>query len=549
MLTHLSIRNLLLLKSCDIEFASGLNVLTGETGAGKSILLDALGLVLGERSDVALIRAGEDHASVSAEFDIASDTLTAVLAELELPQEKPLLLRRTLHADGKSRAFVNDASVTVAGLKRIGSVLVERHGQHDQRGLLDTRTHRRLLDRYADHGVLLKKTSAAFAEYRQAQAHIETLRASIASATTDQEWLRMLVDELRALNPHDGEETQLLEARKQAQVARQSSEQLRQALALLFAHGGVAPTLRQVTKLLERTADDSLSAIIEAFTRAENEVEEASVALEKLVALSHADPEHEEQTDDRLHALRDASRKYRVPVDGLQALRIESEAKLKTLVNFDAQMHAAEEALRAATALYAASAGALHASRVKAAARMIKAVMQELKSLKMATTELRVVYGELAPHQWGAEGMHSVAFEVATNKGQGFGALSKVASGGELSRLLLAMKVVLRGDAIGTSIFDEIDTGTGGAVAEAIGLRLKALADTTQVLVVTHLPQVAAHAAHHLFISKQGTKHVETLVTVLNKNARAEELARMLSGATISDEARAAAGKMLQAAS
>ena len=549
MLTQISIRNLLLFTSCDIEFAKGLNVLTGETGAGKSILLDALGLVLGERSDLSLIRAGETQASVSAEFVVNSAAVRQALTALELPVESTLLLRRTLNVDGKSRAFINDAPVTVAGLKRIGELLVERHGQHDQRGLLDSKTHRALLDQYAEHAHLLHKTAATHAAWKRAIAQLETLQAAMAISASEQEWLRMTADELSVLKPVEGEETQLIAQRKARAEALQSVEQLRQSLDLLFAHGGIALNLRQAGKLLQKTNNPATASLVAALERAENEVEEVTVALEKLLSTCESDPQGDEEMEDRLHALRDAARKYRVPVDGLSQLLAQTTEKLSQLANFDAEESAARTALHAAQRDYRSTAEALFASREKAASAMVKAVMRELGSLKMAATELRVVQQELPENQWSAEGIHSVTFEVATNKGQHFGSLSKVASGGELSRLLLAMKVVLRADDVGTAIFDEIDAGTGGAVAEAIGLRLKALADHAQVLVVTHLPQVAAHAAHHLFIAKRGTKTVETTVTVLNQSQRAEELARMLSGATISKEARAAAGKMLQAAS
>lgn len=545
MLTRLSIRNLLLFKSCDIEFAAGLNALTGETGAGKSILLDALGLVLGERSDATLVRTGEAQATVSAEFT-PNEPLNALLCELELPQEAALLLRRTLNADGKSRAFVNDAPVTVAGLKRIGELLVERHGQHDQRGLLDARNHRAMLDRYAEHDALLRKTAAAFAAWKEAVAVMEALRQTMATAGAEQDWLKHMVAELEKLKSEEGEEAMLVERRQRNQAVQRSLEQLKQSLELI---SGMAPGLRQATKLLRKTNDETLAPIASALERAENEVEEANVALEKLLEQADIDPASEEQAEDRLHALRDASRKYRVPVDGLQALLKESQAKLHQLAHFDEEEEIAQAALDTALSAYRTATNVLAKSREKAALSLIRAVMQELKSLKMATTELRVVQQELPEAGWGAHGRHSVLFEVATNKGLSFGPLSKVASGGELSRLLLAMKVVLRGDEVPVTIFDEIDAGTGGAVAEAIGLRLKALSDSAQVLVVTHLPQVAAQAAHHLYITKEGTKQVETKVTALDKSARAEELARMLSGAKISDEARAAAGKLLQAAS
>ena len=546
MLTTLSITNLLLLKSCTIDFTAGLNVLTGETGAGKSILLDALGLVLGERSDASLVRSGEAQASVSATFE-TNAVLRGVLAELDLPDHDELILRRTLNADGKSKAFVNDVAVSVAALKRIGERLVERHGQHDQRGLLEPKTHRALIDAYAEHEKQLAKTAAAFAALKEANAALEALKASLQHAAAEQEWLQLTVHELLALNPREGEEADLVEARKAAQTAQQSIAQLQQALELISASGGMAPRLRQASKLLAKA--EGVDSVLRALEQAENQVEEANIALEKMVGAAEIDPEELQQAEDRLYGLRDAARKYRVPVDGLAALLTESQQKLAQLTHSDAALHRVTQQAATAKADYIAAASALHLSREKAAARMCKEVMLELKALKMATTELRVSQQELPETLWSEHGTHGVTFEVATNKGLSFGALNKVASGGELSRLLLAMKVVLRGTDVATAIFDEIDAGTGGAVAEAIGVRLKKLSADAQVLVVTHLPQVAAQADHHLFIEKSGGKQVATSVRSLTDKERTEELARMLSGEVITNEARQVAYKLRQAAS
>jgi DNA repair protein RecN (Recombination protein N) len=549
MLTHLSIRNILLLKSCDIPFARGLNVLTGETGAGKSILLDALGLVLGERGDASLVRSGETAASVTAEFDISAHaSAKTLLAELALEQADHLVIRRTLTSDGKSRAFINDASVSAAALKRLGEMLVARHGQHDQRGLLDSKTHRALLDAFANHPALMAATEKAFLAWKDAVIAAEDLQKRAQEAAREEAWLRDSVAELGALDPQDGEEEGLSELRKRAQVAQASLGALREALALLAEEDGVALKLRRTAKLLAKTdaLDEAMSATLE---RVENDVEEISVGLERALAAADINPAEIERAEDRLHQLRAASRKYKVAVALLPGLLADAKTKLTTLTNLEAEQKRTANALREAEENYRAAAQKLHDAREKAAEKLVVLVMKELKPLKMATTQLRVVQSELPPQSWGIHGMHWVSFEVATNAGMPFGAMAKVASGGELSRLLLAMKVVLRdGDEV-TAIFDEIDTGTGGAVAEAIGLRLKQLAATSQVMVVTHLPQVAALAAHHLFISKAGSKQVTTDVVPLNDADRREELARMLSGATISDEARKAATKLLQAAS
>ena len=549
MLTQLSIRNLLLLKRCDIPFAPGLNALTGETGAGKSILLDALGLVLGERSDAGLVRNGETQASVTAEFTAPSPALAALLEELGLPNGEALILRRTLGSDGKSRAFVNDEAVSVSALKRIGELLVERNGQHDQRGLLDSKTHRTLLDSYAGHAALLAETAEAFRAWKQALAAAEELARLRESAQREEHWLRQTVEELGRLAPEEGEEEALVELRRSAQQAKQSVASLQQAHAALLEGDGVALRLRQAAKALAKTEGEEATGVTAAIERAEAEVEEVSVALERMIDAAALDPAALERAEDRLHALRAAARKFNLPVAVLAAHLAEARVKLSAVESGEAQAKAAQETLARAQAAYQALAMKLQAGREKAATSLVKAVEKELKPLKMAGTGLRVAQQPLPEPQWGEAGMHLVQFEVATNAGMPFGPMHKVASGGELSRLLLAMKLVLRGTAEATAIFDEIDAGTGGAVAEAIGLRLKQLAAKGQVLVVTHLPQVAAQAGHHLFIAKEGTKEVRTDVRVLEAGERAGELARMLSGATISDEALKAADKMLEAAS
>ena len=549
MLSQLSIQNILLLKACDISFVHGLNVLTGETGAGKSILLDALGLVLGERSDAGLVRAGAAQGSVSAEFDITGHKpALALLDTLGLEPETHLVLRRTLTADGKSRAFINDAPVAVATLKKLGELLIARHGQHDQRGLLDSKSHRALLDDFAGHDALVKAVATSFVDYKAAITEAAALIERAKEAAREEEWLRNTVEELGELNPEEGEEEALTALRKRASEVKQSTSALSEAIALLSDNDGVSLTLRQVAKLMGKTplVTEETTAVLE---RAESEIEEVTMTLERLLASADIDPHALEAAEDRLHSLRAAGRKYNVAVALLPGLLEESTAKLNTFTNLEAEQKRSAKAVAEAEEKYRAAAQTLHASRAKAGEKLTKLVMGELKPLKMTSTQLRVVQNELPAQSWGENGMHQVSFEVSTNAGTPFGPLAKVASGGELSRLLLAMKVVLRdGDDI-TSIFDEIDSGTGGAVAEAIGLRLKNLAAKSQVIVVTHLPQVAALAVHHLYITKAGTKEITTNVKQLSAQERTEELARMLSGATISDEARQTATKMLQAAS
>lgn len=549
MLTHLSIRNLLLLKHCDIVFGPGLNALTGETGAGKSILLDGLGLVLGERSDAGLVRPGAAQASVTAEFEVTvHPAAQALMLELGLEPTGQLILRRTLGADGKSRAYANDTAVSATALKRFGEFLVARHGQHDQRGLLDSKTHRDLLDQFAGNQKLLQQTAQHFDAWKAASTALDALDAEAQAASREQEWMKQVAEELGALDPQSGEELALTDIRKRAQTAQASLGALREALALLAEHDGVALQLHKVSKLFARTAlaPESMNAALE---RAQADVEEVSVAIERIIASAELDPQALEAAEDRLHALRGAARKFNCAVENLPDMLADARRKLMTLTNLDAERKALRTALLTAEQQYRDASQALFAAREKASVKLTNAVMKELKPLKMATTEMRVVQSELPPTGWGTHGMHQVSFEVSTNAGMKPGSLNKVASGGELSRLLLAMKVVLHAAEPVVAIFDEIDTGTGGAVAEAIGQRLKQLAAKAQVIVVTHLPQVAAQASHHLFISKSGKKEVTTEVQLLDARARTEELARMLSGATISDEARKAAGKMLREAS
>jgi DNA repair protein RecN (Recombination protein N) len=546
MLTQMTIQNLLLFTRAEIAFAPGLNALTGETGAGKSILLDALGLVLGERSDSGLIRSGEVQASVTAEFDIrAHAALKKFLAELELSTEDDtLILRRSLSRDGKSKAFLNDAPVSAAALKQVGALLIARHGQHDQRGLLEVREHRRLLDGFAGHTKPLAMLAETYRRWRKAEEALAQINAAIAEAKREEDYLRHMADELRSLAPKEGEEAALSEARSALQQAAKREAGIHELRAILEGDDAVMSRLMRAEKLADRLA---LGTVKDALAATSSVLDAALVALDEVGGEAHdLSPE---AVEDRLFALRDAARKYHTPPDGLvEALRA-AEAKLHTLNHQEEALRETQNICLEARAEYEKQAKALSMARAVAGKKLAAAVEKELKALKMAATQLRVMQTELNETQWGEAGTELVQFEVATNAGQEFGALGKVASGGELSRLLLAMKVVLREtqDAA-TAIFDEIDSGTGGAVAEAIGLRLRRLSEEQQVLVVTHLPQVAALADHHLVIEKTARGgQTETRVRGLTPPERKEELARMLSGATISDEARRQAEKLLQA--
>lgn len=552
MLRAISIQNLVLFKQSDIAFTEGLNVLTGETGAGKSLLLDALGLVLGGRADATLVRSGASHAHVVAEFALNKNHAAhELLEEQGIEMGDVLMLRRSLSADGRSKAFVNDVGVTLATLRQLGESLIEIHGQHDSRGLLDMRTHRDVLDDAAGNTALRTATAEAFRAWKTALHTLETLTASIAQSEREEAYLRHMHAELKQLAPKEGEETELQQQRLNAQAMHKAREAIASMQEAMSGKASPRLQLSQAERALQRAGlpEAMQQKLTDGFTRAISEVMEIEAQLEELAGSGTHDERSVAQQEERLFALRDAARKYRVSVDGLEALWHETDAKLQTLSNQQHLLGGAEKQCVATKAAYTSLAQQLHEARAAYAPKLCKAIEKELAALKMSATQLRVQQTALPEAAWGEAGCEQVQFEVATNKGEAFGGLQKVASGGELSRLLLAMKVVLREGEACCSIFDEIDAGTGGAVAEAIGLRLKKLSAQTQVLVVTHLPQIAALASHHLKIEKtSGRNETITSITALNATQREEELARMMSGAEISLEARKAAQKLLKVA-
>ena len=554
MLTHLSIRNIVLIDACDIPFDDGLCVLTGETGAGKSILLDALGLAVGVRADAGLMRAGADQASVTAEFDITSNPATrAVLLELGLVAEDQLVVRRVLMADGKSRCFVNDEPVSVGALKRIGETLLEVHGQHDQRGLMDVSTHRDLLDAYGrlEHDV--RDVEVAYNRWQAIKAELDHVKHRIAEVQREQDYLRHMQGELRELAPQPGEEAELASRRTAMMQGEKLAETINDAMRELEGTNSVEAALRTAQRLLSRSTlvmADKFEPVISSLERAQIEVQESLSTLDRLLRDSSYDAQALEVAEERLFALKAAARKYNLPADELGGLLAEVEEKLSTLDHQQHHIGTLEERAGDAKQQYLVLSQALSDARAKAAERLQKTLMKELAPLKMAKSRFRVVQEELPETEWNARGTDRVRFEAATNTGQNYAPLHKIASGGELSRFMLAMKVVLSSlKSIPTLIFDEIDTGTGGAVADAIGARLALLSDRAQVLVVTHLPQVAARGNHHLMIEKSDRKgQTRTQVHVLNVAERKEELARMLAGAEVTDEARGAALKLMEAA-
>lgn len=549
MLRTLTMEEFVLFARETVPFSAGLNVLSGETGAGKSLLLDALGFISGARADASMVRQGAEQARVIAEFT-TPEHCYALLAELDIPAEETLVIRRSLTREGKSKAFVNDVPVNVGTLRRLGVLLIAQHGQHDQQGLLDADNHRVWLDDWLAQPKLRMQLIAAYREFAQAKQALAALEAMVESATRERAYLEHTVSELAQLAPEEGEELALAEARAIAMKQHKAREALQGCVQLLEERNSPASQLLQCEKLLARSGlDETVSAPIFApLHRAQQELELLREALANLTR-SEEDEQTIEAKEERLFALRAAARKYHVSVDGLANLLAESREKLRVVAEH-AQAHAhASEMLAHARTAYSCAAEAQYAARETAWPKLAAALTKELKALKMGDTQLRVVQTMLPETQWGEAGMHRVEFEVSTNKGQPFAPLAKVASGGELSRLLLALHVVLTQAHAATSIYDEIDAGTGGAVAEAIGQRLKRVSANTQVLVVTHLPQVAAQADHHLRIHKRSKKAVTvTEIETLDAQAREEELARMISGAVITDEARIAAKKLMQVA-
>ncbi len=552
MLTSLAIRNVVLIEALDLAFAPGLGVLTGETGAGKSILLDALGLVLGNRAETALVRAGEEQASVTATFEFATlpGTIRETLAEAEIELEpgEPLILRRRVRADGGSKAWVNDQPVGAALLRELAPALVELHGQHDDRGLVNPRGHRALLDRYAGGDVA--GVEDAWAKWRAAEARLEAARSGIAQAKADQDLLLAHLAELTAIEPEEGEEERLALARADMQKGERLSGDL-EALRLVWDGSDSAlAQLRGAARRLDRIAEEHplLAEALAALDRAVIEAGEAEETLENAAEALTFDPAELDRIETRLFELRALARKHGCQPDELPATMRELRARLIAIEAGDVEIGALEAAAREAGQVYRARAEALHANRVAAALRLDEAVAGELAPLKLDAAKFRTAVTELPEDRWGSHGMDAVEFLISTNPGADFAPLAKIASGGELSRFILALKVALaeQGGAA-TVIFDEIDRGVGGAVASAIGERLARLASGGQLLAVTHSPQVAARGGMHYLIAKSSEGTVtRTSVTLLDAPGRQEEIARMLSGAEITSEARAQADRLLE---
>ena len=553
MLTALSIANIVLIERLDLDFEAGLGVLTGETGAGKSILLDALGLALGMRADTGLVRQGADKAQVTASFRApgSGTPLANLLTDNDIALEpgEPLLIRRTLRADGGSRAFLNDQPCSAALLREVGGQLVEIHGQHDDRGLLAPAGHRALLDAYAraDTGAVAE----AHAAWRAAEAKLAAAQAAVSEVERDREWLEHCVAELAALAPQPGEETELAEARAAMQKGEKIAGDLATILEAFDGSAGGPALLRGAARRLDRLAGDHvlLAEALASLDRAIIDADEAESKLHEAARAMEYDPERLEAAETRLFELRAMARKHGVQPDELPQLAGDLAARLDAIEGGSAGLAKLEATVAETVAAYTHAATALSGQRVRAAARLDAAVASELAPLKLDAARFQTLVERLPAERWGADGIDRVEFLISTNPGAPFAPLAKIASGGELSRFILALKVALAEEGgADTIIFDEIDRGVGGAVASAIGERLARLAGAgKQLLAVTHSPQVAAKGAAHFVIAKSSEGTVtRTGVRALDPAGRREEIARMLSGAEVTAEARAQAERLLE---
>jgi len=551
MLSHISIRDIVLIERLDIDFASGLSVLTGETGAGKSILLDSLSLALGARGDASLVRHGAQQGQVTAVFDVPMNhPVRHFLQENGVEDEGDIILRRIQSGDGRSRVFINDQPSSVTLLRQIGHQLVEIHGQHDDRALVEADAHRDLLDAFGGLGSRVEEAGAAYRALRAATQELSRHRSRVEAAAREADYLRSSVEELAKLDPQPGEEDELAEERAQMMRAEKIASDISDAEEVLSGSNSPLPALSSLLRRLQRKSAEVpglLDEIIQTLDEAMLNLDAAQSAVDTAMRATEFDPNRLEQAEERLFALRAAGRKYNVPVSELPALRDRMDADLADLDAGEERLIALEKAVEEFRETFDRLAAQLSEERHRASSGLAEAVMAELPALKLERARF-IVHIESAADDRLESGIDKVEFWVQTNPGTRAGSIMKVASGGELSRFLLALKVALadRGSAP-TLVFDEIDTGVGGAVADAIGQRLARLSSNVQVLAVTHAPQVAARASTHYLISKAGDDDVVTTrVSVMDAETRQEEIARMLAGATVTDEARAAAERLLR---
>ncbi len=553
MLIQLSIRDIVLIERLDLAFETGLSVLTGETGAGKSILLDSLSLALGGRGDGGLVRHGEDKGQVTAVFDVGMDHgARKLLRENGIDDEGDLIFRRQQSSDGRTKAYVNDQPVSVQLMRQAGQMLVEIHGQHDDRALVDTNAHRTLLDAFAGISEDVQGVAALYRQWRDNERTLKKHREKVEAAAREADYLRASVEELEKLSPRDGEEDELADRRQKMMKAERIAGDIAEASEFLNGNASPVPHIASLVRRLERKSHEApglLEDTVALLDAALDQLSNAQMEVEAALRKTEYDPKELERVEERLFALRAASRKYSVPVTELPALAVRMINDLADLDAGEERLSKLEAEVGAAKATYDAAARSLSEKRHHAGDALAQAVMAELPALKLERARFMVEITTDAEEAT-AEGIDVVEFHVQTNPGTRPGSIMKVASGGELSRFLLALKVALadRGSAP-TLVFDEIDTGVGGAVADAIGQRLKRLSERVQVLSVTHAPQVAARAATHLLISKgpsgEGSDKIATRVATMAQKDRTEEIARMLAGASVTEEARAAAARLL----
>ncbi|MCG8507921.1 MAG: DNA repair protein RecN [Rhodospirillales bacterium] len=553
MLRSLSIRDVVLIDQLDLTLGPGLCVLTGETGAGKSILLDALGLATGERADAGLVRSGSPKAVVVAEFDVAPDhPCLAELSEqgIDVDRGETLILRRILGADGRSRAYVNDQPVSVSMLRRIGESLVEVHGQFENQRLMREATHRDLLDSFGGLSGARDRVADLFTGWREAAAASKKMAEDLETARREEEYLRHAVDEMTAVDPQPGEERELAETRNLLMHAERLIEAMNRANAALNEGNGVEGGLRGAARALEKEAETArgrLDEVLAALDRAALETAEAASLLDKASADLSLDGDDLEKTEERLFNLRALARKHGVSVDDLPVIRDQLSAQLSAIEDGGQALQDLKRLEAGARKAFADAARELSEGRRKAGGELDIAVGGELEPLRLGAAAFKTMIEALPEEAWGENGCDSVAFQVATNPGAAPGPLNRISSGGEMARFMLALKVVLaKADPVPTLIFDEVDANVGGAVAAAVGERLAGLAGFFQVLVITHSPQVASRGAGHLRVSK-GISGEATVTSVeeLSPAERKEEIARMLAGAKITEEARAAADSLL----
>jgi DNA repair protein RecN (Recombination protein N) len=553
MLIQLSIRDIVLIERLDLSFESGLSVLTGETGAGKSILLDSLSLALGGRGDGGLVRHGEDKGQVTAVFDVeGAHGARKLLRDNGIDDDGDLIFRRIQSSDGRTRASINDQPVSVQLMRQAGQMLVEIHGQHDDRALTDTDAHRTLLDAFTGLTEEVQQLSGLYRAWRDAERSYRAHRAKVEAAAREADYIRASVEELEGLSPQDGEEDELAEQRSRMQKSERIAGDISEASEFLNGNSSPVPLIASMVRRLERKSHEApglLEETVELLDQALNYLSNAQMEVEAALRRTEFDPRELERVEERLFGLRAAGRKYSVPVADLPALAEKMVSDLADLDAGEERLGELEKLAAAAKVLFDQAAVIVSEKRRQGAVALSDAVMEELPALKLERARFMV---EVAsnPEAAAADGIDTVEFHVQTNPGTRPGPIMKVASGGELSRFLLALKVALadRGSAP-TLVFDEIDTGVGGAVADAIGQRLKRLSAKVQVLSVTHAPQVAARAGTHLLISKgpaaEGSDKIATRVATMEPEHRTEEIARMLAGASVTDEARAAAKRLL----